>query len=144
MLSVLTYTPGEYFGEFEAIGMISPMSANVDSDPLHSFMSKDGIAQATIRAVGRCELLQISSRADVQLFHRCIERSTLKLLDQLCAVGQYASVEEDCLAKLALFGRERWTKRGEVIFMDGAHPEYVVLVLQGQLKVRCLLTYCMR
>lgn len=136
-VSVLTYSAGEYFGEFEAI----PLSflPDLTADPLAAYMSKDGIATATIRAAERCELLRIEESADIRLFNECMRRSTLKLLDRLCTVGQYTNVDEDSLAKLATFGRERWLKRGEVIFVDGASPEHVVLVMQGQLKVRhCL------
>ena len=111
-------------------------SRDLASNPLCSYLPQDGLARATVRASERCELLKITVLADIQLFSECMQHSTLALLDQLCKVSQYAVVEEDQLAKLALFGRERWMKQGEVIFVDGASPEYVVVVMQGQLKVR--------
>lgn len=141
LVGVLKYAPGDFFGEFEAISLSGSRAVPAGGEPLGEYLTTGGIATATIRAAERCELLRISTAADVRLFHTCLNSSTLKLLDQLCTVGQYASVEEDALARLAVFGRERWMKRGEVVFVDGASPEYVVMVLQGQLKVRSLLAY---
>ena len=48
---------------------------------------------------------------------------------------RYSSASEDELAKLAVFGRERYFPPGQEVFHHGDYPEYVVLVIDGMVAI---------
>jgi CRP-like cAMP-binding protein len=48
--------------------------------------------------------------------------------------GQYRSVPEDELAKLAVFGRDRFVPKGQCIFVEKANSESIVLVVRGEVQ----------
>jgi len=134
LIKVSEYAAGMFFGECEAFDAHGLLDNPVE--PLHRAKPPSGkaVAEASIIATERCEMLVMDDRDDIRAFHHCLNVTTLEFTDKLLTVGQYCTASEDELASIAVFGRERYFAPGEEIFKHGDHPEYVVFVMDGMLK----------
>ena len=132
LVQALEFHTSHYFGELEAFDNIGLMRNA--AEPLYEYRPKDGKVAASVVASERCELVVLKDPQDVSTFKHCLQVATLDLVDRMLMVGQYGHVDEDDLSRLAVFGRERYLEPGEVVFMNGSDPEFVVMVLDGQLK----------